>query len=77
MKPFDKPWLGLYCNFYEMSPVMRKKFQRRFRVPFYEVKNMLEYVKYNEMFDKWQSYDTVGHKLTPIDIIVLSVLRLL
>ena len=58
--------------------VFRRKFRRRFRLPFEEYVELLEEVKANqEIFGRWMSTNAAGKESSPIELLLLGALRYL
>ena len=52
-----------------------KKFRRRFRCNYCSYQHLVLLVRNNDLFDRWQRRDAAGREASPIELLVLGVLR--
>lgn len=78
LPPTKSTWYTLYVN----NPALnnrrfRKKFRRRFRVPYQQYSELLDDVKQSGRFKRWMSKDALGKDSSPIELLVLGAMRYL
>jgi len=76
--PTISPWYTHYVRNPNLScPKFDKKFRLRFRLPYANYLELLEMVKADDRFERWKSCDATGRPSSPIELLVLGVLRVL
>jgi hypothetical protein len=74
--PMDTAWYRSYVLYpVEDYPRALKKFRQRFRLPYHKFKETTELLKQCELFKRWMQPDTSGSPPSPIELMILGVLR--
>lgn len=76
LTPTKSSWYAMYV----LSPNInnekwKKKFRRRFRMPYEKYVDVVEELKEAEAFKQWSRFDAVGSPPSPIELLVLGALR--
>jgi len=80
LKPRETVWYAVCCKNDRDQPPHSKlftKFQRRFRMPFVQFRDLLSEVQQHELFSRWNRCDATGSPPSPIGLLLLGSLRYL
>ena len=78
LEPQETIWWTLYVSNPALSNTLfRRKFRRRFRMPYEQYLELLEDVKSNELFRQWLKKDATGKQASPLELLLLGTLRYL
>jgi hypothetical protein len=76
--PKDTVWYRLYVTTPDLdNPKFHQKFRRRFRLPHDSFCELVTWVREDDLFARWQSFDAVGKESSPLELLVLGALRYL
>jgi hypothetical protein len=73
----DSAWYNLYINNPPSSKQQLKIFRRRFRLPYCEFIKMVEHLKTQEEFGRWQNKDCIGNEPSDLRLLLMGTLRYL
>jgi len=77
--PEESLWYKMYVsNFYLLeSSCMQEKFRVRFRLPYPNFRELVEWVSADPLFDRWCGWKSNNKKASPVELLVLGALRYL
>jgi Plant transposon protein len=78
ISPRESSWYVTYILFPKLdNKKFNAKFRRRFRCSYTSFTNILELVKEDPLFKRWQSSDAAGKLSSPVELCLLGTLRYL
>ena len=80
LHPQQTYWYLIYVKFAVQNlacPKFKKKFRRRFRMPYEEYDKLLTRVQSDSLFSRWKGADCTGQKASPLELLLLGALRYL
>jgi hypothetical protein len=79
IKPKECQWWDMYVNNYLMleDSSMRAKFRVRFRIPYFNYLELLQWILDDSRFAHWCGVKSNKKKSSPIELLVLGLLRYL
>ena len=77
--PEESLWYRIYVNnhFILENSRLRAKFRLRFRLPYENYKDLVDWVRVDPLFDRWCGYKIKNKKCSPVELLVLGALRYL
>jgi hypothetical protein len=74
--PRTSSWYCTYIQYPAVDDIkFQTRFRRRFRCSYKSFNNLLDLVKEDDLFSRWQRFDAAGRMSSPIELLLLGTLR--
>ncbi len=77
--PEESMWYKFYVHnfFINQDAKLAKAFRNRFRLPYPQFLELVEDIRSNNLFDQWCRYKSNNKKVSPVELLLLGLLRYL